>query len=186
MTEHIASEMRLILCSDKGKAGVLCRACLDLPPAACPTFPGVRQVYARMQGGLTLPDATYSSSADRSAVLDEYGIRIHELCILARMNIEAAMARLSRSDARQSPQPPKCVDRPMAWVRKGAIGAEGYPGYLKLAVAHASRSALSTVHAQQSVATTTQQGSMVCTVGSSVMCPLCMCRTRVVQTELSS
>ncbi len=36
MTEHIASEMRLILCSDKGKAGVLCRACLDLPSAACP------------------------------------------------------------------------------------------------------------------------------------------------------
>ena len=69
---------------------------------------------------------------------------------------------------------------------RGAIGAQGYPGYLKLAVAHASRLALSTVHAQQSVATTTQQGSMVCTVGSSVMCPLCICRTRVVQTELSS
>ncbi len=117
--EHIASEMRLILRSDKGKAGVLCRAWLDLPSAACPTFHGVRQVYARMQGGPTLPDATYSSSADRSAVLDEYGIRIHELCILGRMHIEAAMARLSRSDARQSPQPPKCVDRPMAWARKG-------------------------------------------------------------------
>ena len=80
---------------------------------------GVRQVYAGMHGGLTLPDATYSSSADRSAVLDECGIRIHELCILARMHIEAAMARRSRSVARQSPQPPKCVDRPMAWVRKG-------------------------------------------------------------------
>ena len=58
VTEHIASEMRLILRSDKGKAGVLCRACLDLLPAACPTFHGVRQVYARTQGGPTLPDAT--------------------------------------------------------------------------------------------------------------------------------
>ena len=36
VTEHIASEMRLILRSDKGKAGVLYRACLDLPSAACP------------------------------------------------------------------------------------------------------------------------------------------------------
>ena len=62
------------------------------------------------------------------------------------------MARLSRSDARQSQQLPKCVDRPMGWVRRGAIGAEGSPGYLELAVARASRSALSTVHAQQSVA----------------------------------
>ena len=52
VTEHIASEMRLVLRSNKGKAGVLCRACLDLPSAACPTFHGVRQVYARMQGGL--------------------------------------------------------------------------------------------------------------------------------------
>ena len=34
-----------------------------------------------MHGGPTLPDATYSSSADRSAVLDECGIRIHELRI---------------------------------------------------------------------------------------------------------
>ncbi len=96
------------------------------------------------------------------------------------------MARLSRSDARQSQQLPQCVDRPMAWVRKGCYRRLGYSGYLKLAVAHASRSALSTVHAQQSVAATTQQGSMVCTVGSSVMCFLCMCRTRVVQTERSS
>ncbi len=71
------SEMRLVLLIDKGKAGVLCRACLDLPPAACPTFHGVRRVYARMQGGLTLPDAMFYSSADRSAVLDEYGILIH-------------------------------------------------------------------------------------------------------------
>ena len=55
VTEQIASEMRLILRSDKGKAGVLYRACLDLPSAACPTFHGARQVYARMQGGLTLP-----------------------------------------------------------------------------------------------------------------------------------
>ena len=65
-------------------------------------------------------------------MLDENGIRIHELCMLARMSaaaadstahaailIEAAMAWLSRSDARQSQLLPKCVDRPMAWVRKG-------------------------------------------------------------------
>jgi hypothetical protein len=40
-TEHIVSEMRLILRSDKGKAGVLYRACLDLPSAAlsCPLLP---------------------------------------------------------------------------------------------------------------------------------------------------
>jgi hypothetical protein len=76
-TEHIASEMRLILRSDKGKGR---RALPSLPPTACPAFHGARQVYARMEGGPTLPDATYSSSADRSAVLDEYGIRIHELC----------------------------------------------------------------------------------------------------------
>ena len=81
-----------------------------------------------MQGGLTLLDATYSSLADRSAVLDEYGIRIHELCILARMHIEAAMARLSRSDARQSPQPPKCVDRPMAWVCRVLSALKGTLG----------------------------------------------------------
>jgi hypothetical protein len=36
VTEHIASEMRLILRSGKGGDGVLCRACLDLPSAACP------------------------------------------------------------------------------------------------------------------------------------------------------
>ena len=34
------------------------------------TFHGVRQVYAAMQSGLTLPDATYYSSAAHSAVLD--------------------------------------------------------------------------------------------------------------------
>jgi hypothetical protein len=126
--------MHLILCSNKGKAGVFCRACLDLPPAACPTFHGVRQVYARMQGGLTLPDATYSSSADRLVVLDEYGILIQELCMHERMSaaaanstahdaiaVEAAMARLLRSDARQPQQLPKCVDRPMVWVRKGPV-----------------------------------------------------------------
>ena len=120
VTEHIASELRLVLHSDKGKAGVLSRACLDLPSAACPTFHGVRQVYARMQDGLTLPDAAYSSSTDRSAVLDEYGIRIQELCMLARMRaaaanstahdaiaVEASMAQLSRSDARQPQQLPK-------------------------------------------------------------------------------
>jgi hypothetical protein len=131
VTEHIASEMRLVLRSEKGKGRVRYRACLDLPPAACPTVHGVRQMYARMQGGLTLPDATYYSSADRSAVLDEYGIRIQQLCMLARMSaaaanstahaaiaVEATMARLSRSDARQPQQLPKCVDRPMAWVRK--------------------------------------------------------------------
>ena len=119
VTEHIASEMRLILRSDKGKAGVFCGAWLDLPSAACPTFHGARQVYARMQGGPTLPDATYSSSADRSAVLDECGIRIQELRMLARMSaaatdstahdaiaVEATMAWLLRSDARQSQQLP--------------------------------------------------------------------------------
>jgi predicted metalloendopeptidase len=72
MTEHIASEMRLIFRSDKGEAGVLYR------------------VYARMQGWLTLPDVTYYSSADRSAVLDEYGILIQALCMLARMSAAAA------------------------------------------------------------------------------------------------
>ena len=71
VTEHIPSEMRLVLRSNKVKAGVLCRACLDLPSAACPTLHGARQVDARTQGGLTLPDATFYSSADRSAVLDE-------------------------------------------------------------------------------------------------------------------
>ncbi len=89
-------------------------------------------MYARTQGGPTLPAATYCSAADRSAVLDEYGIRIQELCMLARMSaaaanstahdviaVEATMERLSRSDVRQSQQLPKCVDRPMAWVRKG-------------------------------------------------------------------
>jgi predicted metalloendopeptidase len=99
-------------------------------------FHGVRQVYAVMHGGLTLPDATFYSSADRSAVLDEYGIRIHELCMLARMSaaaanstahaaiaFEAAMARVLRSDARQSQQLPKCVDRPMAWVCNGVLSA---------------------------------------------------------------
>ncbi len=90
MTEHIASEMRPVLRSDKGKAGVFCGACLDLPSAAYPTFHGVRQVYARMECGLTLPDAAYSSSADRSAVLDECDILIHELCMLERMSAAAA------------------------------------------------------------------------------------------------
>jgi predicted metalloendopeptidase len=85
-----------------------------------------------MQGGPTLPDATYYSSADRSPVLDEYGILLQELCMLARMSaaaanstahdaiaVEATMARRSRSDSRQPPLLPKCVDRPMAWVCKG-------------------------------------------------------------------
>ena len=36
VTEHIASERRLILRSDKGKAGVLYRAFLDLPSTVCP------------------------------------------------------------------------------------------------------------------------------------------------------
>ncbi len=98
---------------------------------------GVRQVYARTQGGPTLLDATYYSSADRSAVLDECGIRIQELRMLARMSasaanstahdaiaVEATMARLSWSDARQLQQLPKCVDRPMAWVRiKGVLSS---------------------------------------------------------------
>ncbi len=43
VTEHIASEMRLILHTNKGKAGVLYRACLDLPSTACPCF----MVYGR-------------------------------------------------------------------------------------------------------------------------------------------
>ena len=86
-----------------------------------------------MQGGPTMLDATYYSSADHSAVLDEYGILLQELCMLARMSAaaadstahdaiavaEAAMAWLSRSDACQSQQLPKCVDRPMAWVLTG-------------------------------------------------------------------
>jgi hypothetical protein len=71
--------------------------------------------------------------------------------------------RANRSSRRSA-----LIGRWLGCVR-GASGAEGYPGYLKLAVAHASRSALSTVHAQQSVAATTQQGSMLCTVGS-IMC----------------
>ena len=96
------------------------------------TFHVVGQVYAAMQGGLMLPDATYDSSADHSAVLDEYGIRIQQLCMLARMRaaaanstahdaiaVETTMARLLRSDAYQSQLLPKCVDRSMAWVRKG-------------------------------------------------------------------
>ena len=128
----------VILRSGKAKASVFCRACLDLPSAACPTFHGARQVYARMQGWLTLLDATYysSRSADHldhhSAVLGEYMILLQELCMLARMSaaaanrtahdaiaVEAAMAWLSRSDACQSQQLPKCVDRPMAWVLTG-------------------------------------------------------------------
>jgi hypothetical protein len=86
-----------------------------------------------MQGGPTMLDATYYSSADHSAVLDEYGILLQELRMLARMSAaatdstahdaiavaEAAMAWLSRSDASQSQQLPKCVDRPMAWVLTG-------------------------------------------------------------------
>jgi hypothetical protein len=96
----------------------------------------------------------------------------------AAIAVEATMAWLSRSDARQSQQLPQCVDRPMVRVRKGCYRRLGYSGYLKLAVVHASRSALSTVHAQQSVAATTQQGSMVCTVGTTAMRPLCMRRTR--------
>ena len=71
----------------------------------------VRQVYAAMQSGRTLPDADYYSSADHSAVLGEYGIRIQQLCMLARMRaaaanstahdaiaVEAAMARLLQVD----------------------------------------------------------------------------------------
>ena len=50
-----------------------------------------------MEGGPTLPDAAYSSSADRSAVLDEYGIRMQELRMLAR--ISAAAARSTAHDA---------------------------------------------------------------------------------------
>jgi predicted metalloendopeptidase len=43
-----------------------------------------------MEGGLTLPDATYYWSADRSAVLDEYGIRMQVLRMLARISAAAA------------------------------------------------------------------------------------------------
>jgi predicted metalloendopeptidase len=93
-----------------------------------------------MQGGLTLPDATYSSSADRSAVLDEYGILLQELCMLTGMSaaaanstahdaiaVETTMARLLRSDAYQSQLLPKCVDRSMAWVRKGCYRRRRVP-----------------------------------------------------------
>jgi hypothetical protein len=67
VTEHIASEMCLILrSSNKVKAGVFCRASLDLPSAACPTLHGVWQMYARLQGGLTLPDATVGGSLGRA------------------------------------------------------------------------------------------------------------------------
>ncbi len=101
---------------------------------------GVRQVYARTQGGPTLLDATYYSSADRSAVLDQYSIRIQELRMLVRMSaaaanstahdaiaVEARVERLSRSDARQSQQLPTCVDRPMGWVRKGSYRRRRVP-----------------------------------------------------------
>ena len=37
------------------------------------------------------------------------------------------MARRSRSDAHQPQQLPKCVDRPMAWVRKGCYRRGGFP-----------------------------------------------------------
>ncbi len=47
VTEHIASEMRLILRSDKGKAGVLYRACFDLPSAAC-LPPACSPTHSRM------------------------------------------------------------------------------------------------------------------------------------------
>ncbi len=67
-------------------------------------------------------------------MLDEYGIRIHELCMLARMSaaaanstahdaiaVEATMAWLLRFDARQSQQLPNRFDRSMVWVRKGPV-----------------------------------------------------------------
>ncbi len=98
MTEHIASEMRLVLRSDKGKGR---RALPSLPSTACPTFHGARQEYARMQGGPTLPDATCYSSADRSAVMDECDILIHELCMLAGMSAAAAKQHSSRCDRRR-------------------------------------------------------------------------------------
>jgi hypothetical protein len=139
-----------------------------------------------MQGGLTLPEATYYSSADRSAVLDEYGIRIQELCMLVRMSVaaanstahdaiavEATMARLSRFDARQSQQLPTCVDSPMVWARKCAIGACQPLG--------AEHGACAAVCDRQ-----TQQGWSICTAGSTVVCP-CACAGRAwCQNELSS
>ena len=48
MTEHIPSEMRLVLRSDKGKAGVFYRACFDLPPAVCP--PPTRRLTPEWRG----------------------------------------------------------------------------------------------------------------------------------------
>ncbi len=42
VTEHVASEMRLILRSGTGKAGVLYRACLDLPRLAVRCLPPAR------------------------------------------------------------------------------------------------------------------------------------------------
>jgi hypothetical protein len=58
-------------------------------------------VYAGTQGGPTLLDATYYSSADRSAVLDECGIRIQELRMLVRMSASAAKQHSSRRDRRR-------------------------------------------------------------------------------------
>ena len=46
----------------------------------------------------------------------------------AAIAVEAAMARLSRSDARQSPQPPKCVARPKAWVCRVLSALKGTLG----------------------------------------------------------
>ena len=53
---------------------------------------------------------------------------------------------------------------------RGASGAEGYPGYLRLAVAHAQP--LSAEHGACAAVCgcQTQQGSSICTVGSTVMC----------------
>ena len=45
----------------------------------------------------------------------------------AAIAVEAAMARLSRSDAYQSQLLPKCVDRPMVWVRQGCYRRRRVP-----------------------------------------------------------
>jgi hypothetical protein len=46
----------------------------------------------------------------------------------AAIAVEATMARLSRSDARQSQQLPKCVDRPMVWVCRVLSALKGTLG----------------------------------------------------------
>jgi hypothetical protein len=49
----------------------------------------------------------------------------------AAIAVEATMAWLSRSDARQSQQLPQCVDRPMGWVRQRCYRRRRVPWVLK-------------------------------------------------------